>query len=275
MSAILEVQDVHLSFMQRRGLFAPAQAVPVLRGISLRVEPGQVMGIVGESGSGKSTLARLVLRLLTAQSGHVMLEGQDHRQLTPRDFAAAVQPVFQDPYSSLNPKRTLSQILQMPLVLRGGMTAEERSARAREMLDRVGLPQRLLGSYPNQLSGGQRQRVAIARALMVRPRLLICDEPTSALDVSVQAQILQLFEELRRDFGLTCLFISHNLAVIERIADRVAVMYRGRIVEEGEGRAFFDGPQHAYSRLLLASTLPPVPGRPLPDVSRAFEDGTQ
>ena len=269
MNPVLELRDVNLSFRQRRGLFGQVTVIPALRGVSLRLESGQVLGVVGESGSGKSTLARLVLRLLRADSGAVLIEGQDHRSLSPRDFAAAVQPVFQDPYSSLNPKRSLSQILQMPLSLRG-VPAAERVARARAMLDRVGLPQRLLDSYPNQLSGGQRQRVAIARALMVRPRLLICDEPTSALDVSVQAQILALFDELRREFGLTCLFISHNLAVVERIADQVAVMYHGQVVESGAGRSFFDGPVHPYSRLLLASTLPPVPGQPLPDVSRDF-----
>ncbi|WP_334192173.1 ATP-binding cassette domain-containing protein [Pararhodobacter sp.] len=271
MNPLLEVRNANLSFPTRRGLFGRGTAVPVLRDVSLRLETGQVLGIVGESGSGKSTLARLVLRLLKADSGAVLIDGQDHRDLSPRAFAAAVQPVFQDPYSSLNPKRTLAQILEMPLVLAGDLVAEERRTRVRAMLDRVGLPQRLLHSYPAQLSGGQRQRVAIARALMVRPRLLICDEPTSALDVSVQAQILQLFDELRRDFGLTCLFISHNLAVIERIADRVGVMYRGQIVEDGEGRTFFAGPQHAYSRLLLSSTLPPIPGRPLPDVARPWD----
>lgn len=270
MTPILEIDRVNLSFRQRRGLLARPLLIPALRDVSLRLDSGQVLGVVGESGSGKSTLARLVLRLLTADDGMVRIEGRDHRTLSPRDFAAVAQPVFQDPYSSLNPKRSLSQILQMPLALRG-VAQPERIAQARAMLDRVGLPQRLLDAYPNQLSGGQRQRVAIARALMVRPRLLICDEPTSALDVSVQAQILDLFAELRRSFGLTCLFISHNLAVVERIADQVAVMYRGRIVEAGAGRAFFDGPRHPYSRLLLASTLPPVPGQPLPDVSRGFE----
>ena len=243
MTPILEIDRVNLSFRQRRGLLARPLLIPALRDVSLRLDSGQVLGVVGESGSGKSTLARLVLRLLTADDGMVRIEGRDHRTLSPRDFAAVVQPVFQDPYSSLNPKRSLSQILQMPLALRG-VAQPERIAQARAMLDRVGLPQRLLDAYPNQLSGGQRQRVAIARALMVRPRLLICDEPTSALDVSVQAQILDLFAELRRSFGLTCLFISHNLAVVERIADQVAVMYRGRIVEAGAGRAFFDGPRH-------------------------------
>jgi len=154
----------------------------------------------------------------------------------------------------------------MPLAVRGVRRAE-REARARDMLDRVGLPARLFRSYPNQLSGGQRQRVAIARALVSSPRLLVCDEPTSALDVSVQAQILELLDEIKQSFGLTYLFISHNLAVVERVATRVAVMYRGRIVEQGPSGSFFSTPRHPYSQMLLNSILPPVVGRPLPNLA--------
>lgn len=268
---LVEIENVSLAFRQRNGLFRPPVLVPAVRNVSLAVQAGEVVGIVGESGSGKSTLAKIILRLLRADTGTIRIGGKHHDLLSGRAFAELVQPVFQDPYSSLNPKRTLAEIIETPLKIRGDVPAKKRRERAKELFSRVGLPMRMFNAYPNQISGGQRQRVAIARALMSRPRLLVCDEPTSALDVSVQAQILELFDELKSTFGLTYLFISHNLAVIERIADRVAVMYRGEVVEQGESAAFFAAPQHPYSRLLLRSALPPIPGRALPDVSRDFE----
>ena len=271
MTSLLEVNNISLAFPQRTGFFSPPQLIPAVKSVSMQVREGEVMAIVGESGSGKSTLAKLVLRLLMPDTGSITINGRPSGTLSPRDFANLVQPVFQDPYSSLNPKRTLAEIIQMPLIVRGGISAKECEDRARELFGRVGLPMRLFHTYPNQISGGQRQRVAIARALMLRPKLLVCDEPTSALDVSVQAQILKLFEELKQSFGLTYLFISHNLAVVERIADRIAVMYRGEIVEQGETKPFFAAPRHPYSRMLLSSVLIPVAGRPLPVVSRDFE----
>jgi peptide/nickel transport system ATP-binding protein len=183
-----------------------------------------------------------------------------------------VQPVFQDPYSSLNPRKSVADLIALPLVAHGiGMPAE-RQAKVFEMLDAVGLPRRVIDAYPNQLSGGQRQRVAIARALIMRPDVLICDEPTSALDVSVQAQILNLLMDLKREFKLTYFFISHNLAVVEHLADRVAVMYLGRIVEERSRAGLFEAPRHPYSQALLDSVLTPDPelGMPEAGITGAF-----
>ena len=271
MSRLLEIAHLSMAFRLSTGLFSKPRLVPAVTDVNLTLDEGRVLAVVGESGSGKSTLARLVLQLLQPDSGAIILDGREVSIYGSREFAALVQPVFQDPYSSLNPKRNLAQIIQTPLVIRGGVSARDRDARAREMLDMVGLPQRLFHSYPNQISGGQRQRVAIARALMTRPRLLVCDEPTSALDVSVQAQVLELFERLKREFGLTYLFISHDLAVVERIADTVAVMYRGRIVESGATDRIFADPQDEYTRMLLGSVLPPIAGRPLPRIVRPAE----
>jgi len=266
MTPLLEIDHLSMAFRQRSGFLSKPRLIPAVIDCSVSVSKGEVLGIVGESGSGKSTLAKLVLRLLTPNTGQIRIDGSAIDTVGPREFAELVQPVFQDPYSSLNPKQPLSSIIAMPLAVRGVRRAE-REARARDMLDRVGLPARLFRSYPNQLSGGQRQRVAIARALVSSPRLLVCDEPTSALDVSVQAQILELLDEIKQSFGLTYLFISHNLAVVERVATRVAVMYRGRIVEQGPSGSFFSTPRHPYSQMLLNSILPPVVGRPLPNLA--------
>ncbi|MCA1337483.1 ATP-binding cassette domain-containing protein [Pseudooceanicola marinus] len=268
---VLSASEVSVSFRQRQGLFRPPQMIPAVRDVSFEVAQGEVFGIVGESGSGKSTMAKMILRLLRPDAGRLTLAGQPMATIAPYRFARLVQPVFQDPYSSLNPRRSLREIIEMPAAVAGDLAPAERQDRARELFTRVGLPMRLFEAYPNQISGGQRQRVAIARALMTRPRVLICDEPTSALDVSVQAQILDLFEELRAQFALTYVFISHNLAVVERIADRVGVMYRGQMVEQGPAQQIFGAPSHPYTRMLLASALPPQPGRPLPVINRDFD----
>jgi len=266
MTPLLDIAHVSMAFRQKAGFLSRPRLIPAVIDVSVSIEEGEILGVVGESGSGKSTLARLVLRLLEPDLGDIRIAGQPVGTMRPKGFAELVQPVFQDPYSSLNPKRPLSRIIAMPLAARGVGTSTEREAKALETLERVGLPGRLFRSYPNQLSGGQRQRVAIARALMSNPRLLVCDEPTSALDVSVQAQILQLFAELKESFGLTYMFISHNLAVVERIASKIAVMYRGRIVEAGSAQTFFANPRHPYSQMLLKSVLPPVIGQPLPEL---------
>jgi len=252
MTPAVELRDVF-----RR--FGPVRAVD---GVSLRVPSGGVMGIVGESGCGKSTLARIILGLLPADRGDVLVEGQRLASLDRRARARLIQPVFQDPYSSLNPRHRVRDIVALPLRAQG---IREVEAPVKDMLARVGLHAALADRLPAQLSGGQRQRVAIARALVLRPRIVVCDEPTRALDVSVQAQILNLLADLRREMGLTLLFISHNLAVVEHIATEVAVMYLGRIVEHAPVDALFADPRHPYTRALLASVLTPEPGLGIPD----------
>ncbi len=252
MTPAIEVRNVHRSFGQVRAV----------DGVSLVVPSGSVMGIVGESGCGKSTLARIILGLLPPTSGQVLVDGQRLPSLDRRARARLIQPVFQDPYSSLNPRHRVRDIVALPLRAQG---IQDVAGPVQDMLARVGLPGDLADRLPAQLSGGQRQRVAIARALVLRPRIVVCDEPTSALDVSVQAQILNLLAELQREMGLTLVFISHNLAVVEHIATEVAVMYLGRIVEHAPVDALFEHPQHPYTRALLASVLTPEPGLGIPD----------
>jgi peptide/nickel transport system ATP-binding protein len=265
MSALLEVRGVSHSFAVGRGLFGGSRTLKAVVDADLAVEEGEVLGLVGESGSGKSTLAKMLLGLITPDVGVVHVGGVEVGRVERRALARQIQPVFQDPYSSLNPRKTLASIVALPLAVLGLGTAAERRTKAIAMLERVGLRSRYADSYPNELSGGQRQRVAIARALVVEPRIVLLDEPTSALDVSVQSQILNLLMDLRRDFGLTYVFISHNLAVVEHIATRVAVMYLGRIVECAPREAIFHAPQHPYTKALLESVLTPEPGRGVPD----------
>ena len=274
MTTLLTISNVSRTFKVAQGLFAAKKTLHAVNGIDLTVEKGEVLGIVGESGCGKSTLAKMVLGLIPASSGEIRLEGADMRSLDRKAVARRIQPVFQDPYSSLNPRKTISAIVAFPLVVHGVGSAEERREKAIAILDKVGLPRRFADRYPNQLSGGQRQRVAIARALVMEPELVVCDEPTSALDVSVQSQILNLLMDLRRDLGLTYVFISHNLAVVEHIATRVAVMYLGRVVELSETAALFRAPRHPYSRALLQSVLTPEPGGGIPEtgLGLAFPD---
>lgn len=267
MTPAIEVSALTRVFEQSTGTFAPRRRVVAVDDVSLSVPPGRAVGIVGESGCGKSTLARVLLGLLPASSGAVLIEGQALEEMDRRERARLIQPVFQDPMSSLNPRRRVEDIVAMPLIAAGGIRRRERRELVSAMLARVGLSMDMAGRYPAQLSGGQRQRVAIARALVVQPRILVCDEPTSALDVSVQAQILNLLAELRAAFGLTLVFISHNLAVVEHIADEVAVMYLGRIVEHDVADAVFRAPRHPYTRALLASVLTPEPGLGVPEVA--------
>ncbi len=264
--ALLELVDVRRQFAVSAGLFRGQRTLHAVNGVSLALRRGEVLGLVGESGCGKSTLGRMLLGLLAPSAGEIRLEGRSLAETDARALARRVQPIFQDPYSSLNPRKTVGAIVGLPLAVHGiEADAGARRKRVQETMERVGLPARFLHSYPNQLSGGQRQRVAIARALVMRPEILICDEPTSALDVSVQSQILNLLEDMRREFDLTYLLISHNLAVVEHIATRVAVMYLGRIVEEAETAVLFRAPRHPYTRALLASVLTPEPGLGVPD----------
>jgi len=256
----IEVRDVRKTFK------AGKRRVVAVDGVSFSVPEGGVLGIVGESGCGKSTLARLILGLLPADSGEIVLEGRRLAEMDRKARARLIQPVFQDPFASLNPLSRVRDIVAMPLVAQGTFSRAETAKRAEDMLTRVGLSREMGGRLPAELSGGQRQRVAIARALVLRPRIVVCDEPTSALDVSVQAQILNLLAELQRDLGLTYLFISHNLAVVEHVAREVAVMYLGRLVEREPTEILFARPEHPYTQALLASVLTPEPGLGVPDV---------
>jgi peptide/nickel transport system ATP-binding protein len=264
-TGLLEAKGVTRTFLVGQGLFARPKPLHAVVDVALSVAKGEVVGLVGESGSGKSTLAKMLLGLERPTRGTISVEGEDITRIGRRALARRVQPVFQDPYSSLNPRKTVASIVALPLAVQGVRNAKERRERAIAMLTKVGLAQRHADVYPNELSGGQRQRVAIARALVVEPEIVVLDEPTSALDVSVQSQILNLLLDLRRDFGLTYLFISHNLAVVEHTATRVAVMYLGRIVELAEREALFRTPRHPYTQALLASVLTPEPGLGVPD----------
>ncbi|CAM4280175.1 dipeptide ABC transporter ATP-binding protein [Bordetella muralis] len=261
--SVLVARDVVRTFTQRKGLFGQPFTVRAVDHASLEVGRGETLAVVGESGSGKSTLARILLGLDEPDQGRIRLGGQEIGTLSPQSRARLVQPVFQDPYSSLNPRRPVGDIVARPLALHGAVPAAERRAQVVRMLERVGLPKRVINSFPGQLSGGQRQRVAIARALILRPQLLLCDEPTSALDVSVQAQILNLLQDLQEEFGLSMLFITHDIGVVRQIADRVVVMRGGRIVEEGLASTVLTRPAHEYTALLLDS---------VPSLERAFTE---
>lgn len=264
----LELCALTRIYKLKRGLFRAPGEIRAVNDVSLRIRKGETLGLVGESGCGKSTLAKMLLGLLAPTSGNVLINGREIDPSQRKALARAVQPIFQDPYSSLNPRRTVADIVGVPLWLHQIGTPAEQRQRVRDMLDLVGMPERTHGQYPNQLSGGQRQRVAIARALVLRPEILICDEPTSALDVSVQAQILNLLLDLKAEFGLTYLFISHDLGVVEHLVDRVAVMHQGCIVESGTREQIFERPSHTYTRMLLASALTPEPGLGIPDIER-------
>ncbi len=249
--------------LPRRRLLAAAAELQALDGVSFELHAGRSLGVVGESGSGKSTLARLVMALETPSAGRVLFDGSDLQALAPdalRRARAGFQMVFQDPYGALDPRRTVLQTVAEPLALLQGpgrVTGRpELRERAAEALDAVGLRATDLHKYPHEFSGGQRQRIAIARALITRPRLIVADEPVSALDVSVQAQVLNLMQDLQERHGLSYLFISHDLAVVDRVCDDVIVLEQGRIVEQGPPQALFSRPQHPTTQRLLAA----VPG---------------
>jgi peptide/nickel transport system ATP-binding protein len=246
--------------LRRAGLFRPSAWLTAVDGVSFSLARGRSLGVVGESGSGKSTLARLVMALEKPDAGRILFDGEDLNALPAAGLRARrrqFQMVFQDPFGSLDPRMTVANIVAEPLeVAEPDLDAGERLARVRQILASVALPAEAVERYPHEFSGGQRQRIALARALITEPALVVADEPVSALDVSVQAQVLNLMADLRDERGLTYLFISHNLAVIEHVADDVIVLYRGRIVEQGAAADLFDRPSHPYTRALVDA----VPG---------------
>ncbi|MEK9849058.1 MAG: oligopeptide/dipeptide ABC transporter ATP-binding protein [Candidatus Puniceispirillum sp.] len=262
---MISARDVTRNFSISRGMFRGKKTLRAVNGVDLTVKRGEVLALVGESGCGKTTLAKILLGLLPQTSGTVTLCGQPINAVPRLELARMVQPIFQDPYSSLNPRKSIGSIIGLPMRVQGVESAQTIRRQVETTMDLVGLPSRLFESYPNQLSGGQRQRVAIARALVNRPQVVVCDEPTSALDVSVQSQILNLLSDLRKELNLTYIIISHNLAVVEHIATRVAVMYLGRLVEEAETAALFKNPQHPYTVALLESVLTPEPHLGIPN----------
>ncbi|WP_067336432.1 dipeptide ABC transporter ATP-binding protein [Stappia indica] len=255
--AILKVRDLKRNYEIGGGLFSAPRLLHAVKGVSFDVERGTTLAVVGESGCGKSTLARMLTMIDQPTSGTIEIDGKPidiARHGVTREMRQAVQIVFQNPYGSLNPRQKIGAVLEEPLLLNTSMSAAERRDAALTMLEKVGLKPEHYGRYPHMFSGGQRQRVAIARAIMLRPRLLVLDEPVSALDLSVQAQILNLLADLQDEFGLTYVFISHDLSVVRYIADKVMVMYFGEAVEYGTRDEVFENPQHEYTRTLFAAT---------------------
>lgn len=257
MSVLVEATDLRQIYRIGGGLLRRGRELRAVDGVSFGLDVGRTLAVVGESGCGKSTLARLVTMLERPVSGRLVIDGLDAgtaRGADRRRLRRTVQMVFQDPYSSLNPRRRIEAVLEEPLIVNTAMPAPERREWVAEMLRRVGLRPEHGRRYPHMFSGGQRQRIAIARALVLRPKLVVLDEPLSALDLSVQAQILNLLQDLQAAFGLAYLFISHDLSVVQHLADEVAVMYLGRIVEQGPKATVFGTPAHPYTRALLAAT---------------------
>ena len=252
---LLRVENLTRHYaLPRERLLQPPPTVQALQGVSFEMHTGRSLGIVGESGSGKSTLARLVMALDTPTAGRVLMQGRDLHALSRQDLRRArrdFQMVFQDPYGSLDPRQTVERIVSEPLQAQDGIARAQRRDRVAEAVESVGLRASDLGKYPHEFSGGQRQRIAIARALVTRPRLIVADEPVSALDVSVQAQVLNLMQDLQARHGVTYLLISHDLAVVHHLCEEVAVLWQGRIVEQGPPERLFRAPQHPYTRTLL------------------------
>ena len=261
---LLEVEDVTKHFPITEGIVFKHEvaSVKALDGVSLAVRRGETLGIVGESGCGKSTLARVIMRLLEPTSGTVRFDGKDITQLSQRDlrvFRRELMMIFQDPYASLNPRKRVGQIVGDPLKRQGIASGSDLRRQVQELLERVGLSSEHYNRYPHEFSGGQRQRIGIARALSLKPKLVICDEPVSALDVSIQAQIVNLLDDLQDEFGLAYLFVAHDIGVVRHISDRIAVMNKGEIVEQGSADQVCEHPKDDYTKKLLAAVPIPDP----------------
>ena len=255
---ILEVQNLKKHFKTKKGM------LHAVDGVSFQLKQGRTLGVVGESGCGKSTLGRTVLRLLDATDGSIYFNGQDIQKLNKaemRKMRKEMQIIFQDPYSSLDPRKTISQIIAEPLKVHKMCKPEELDDRIHELMQLVGLADRLVNTYPHELDGGRRQRVGIARALASEPKFIVCDEPVSALDVSIQAQIINLLRQLQRELGLSYIFITHDMSVVNHLADDIAVMYLGKIVEMAPVEELFNNPLHPYTKALLSAV-------PIPEVSK-------
>jgi ABC-type oligopeptide transport system ATPase subunit len=275
MPAILEVKDLHVRFPVFGGLLLRKQSeVHAVKGVSFTLDQGETLGLVGESGSGKTTVGRAIINILRAMSYDVEISGDvlyHHASgtvnLAPlgrhgmRPYRSDIQMIFQDPYSSLNPRMSVGQIVEEPLKIHTRQTARERRDRVGWLMQKVGLSPLYIHRYPHEFSGGQRQRIGIARALATNPKIVIADEPVSALDVSIQAQVVNLMQDLQQELGLSYIFIAHDLSVVRHISTRIAVMFKGEIVEIGEAENIYQHPQHEYSRTLLAAVPRPTPSR--------------
>ena len=254
---LLTITDLYVDYTTKKGILGTPQTVHAVNNVTLDIKKGEILAIAGESGCGKSTLAKAVMKLVDAKSGEILLDKKNiltiKTQEDLKNFYKQVQIIFQNPYSSLNPKMKIGQILREPLEINTDLNKSEINKIVEEKISKVGLDKNSLNLYPHEFSGGQRQRIAIARSLILNPKFIIADEPVSALDVSIQAQIINLLKELKDDFNLTFLFISHDLSVIKYISDRIAVMYLGEIIEIGQTSEIFEAPKHPYTQALLSS----------------------
>lgn len=254
---LLEIKNLNVTYQTKKGLIGKIQTVHAVNNVSLDIQKGEILAIAGESGCGKSTLAKAIMKLVQSDSGEILLNRENVLNLKHnkdlKKFYQKVQMIFQNPYSSLNPKMKIGEILKEPLIINTNLKKEEITKIVEEKIKKVGLDKSALNLYPHEFSGGQRQRIAIARSLILNPEFIIADEPVSALDVSIQAQIINLLKQLKEDFNLTFLFISHDLSVIKYLSDRIAIMYLGEVVEIGRTEEIFKNPKHPYTKALLSS----------------------